>query len=65
LQPPWTETTGNGLGFDTCTAPSAAAMTDWLASPYRVAATYLGGSNWACSYGNFSASWVQQVAAEG
>jgi Rv2525c-like, glycoside hydrolase-like domain len=60
-----TETTGTGLGFDTCTAPSVATMADWLASPYRVAATYLGGSNWACSYGNFSASWVQRVAAEG
>jgi hypothetical protein len=59
------ETTGTGLGFDTCTAPSVATMTDWLASPYRVAATYLGGSNWACDYGNFDASWVQQVAAEG
>jgi Domain of unknown function (DUF1906) len=56
---------GSGLGFDTCTAPSAAAMRAWLASPYRVAATYLGGMNWACSYGNFTASWVRTVAAEG
>jgi hypothetical protein len=63
--PGLTEMTGTGLGFDTCTAPSVATMTDWLASPYRVAATYLGGSNWACDYGNFSASWVRQVAAEG
>jgi hypothetical protein len=60
-----TEMTGGGLGFDTCAAPSVATMTDWLASPYRVTATYLGGSNWACDYGNFSASWVRQVAAEG
>ena len=56
---------GSGLGFDTCTAPSTAAMSSWLASPYRVVATYLGGMNWACSYGNFTASWVQRVAAEG
>jgi Domain of unknown function (DUF1906) len=56
---------GSGLGFDTCTAPSAATMTAWLASPYRVAATYLGGMNWACSYGNFTAAWVRRVAAEG
>jgi hypothetical protein len=56
---------GSGLGFDTCTAPSAAAMRAWLASPYRVAATYLGGMNWACGYGNFTASWVRTVAAEG
>ena len=40
-------------------------MTAWLASPYRVAGTYLGGANWACGYGNFTASWVSQVAALG
>jgi len=57
--------TGSGLGFDTCTAPSVATMTAWLASPYRVVGTYLGGMNWACSYGNFNASWVRQVAGEG
>ncbi|MBR7839571.1 DUF1906 domain-containing protein [Actinospica durhamensis] len=54
-----------GLGVDTCTVPSAATMSDWLASPYRVISTYLGGANWACTYGDFSASWVSQVAAEG
>ena len=57
--------TGSGLGFDTCTVPSAAAMTSWLSSPYRIVATYLGGMNWACSYGNFTAAWVSKVAAEG
>ncbi len=56
---------GSGLGFDTCTAPSAATMSAWLASPFRTAGTYLGGVNWACSYGNFTQSWVSQVAAEG
>jgi hypothetical protein len=56
---------GHGLGFDACTAPSVATMTAWLDSPYRVAGTYLGGDNWACSYGNFTSSWVRQVAAEG
>jgi hypothetical protein len=56
---------GTGLGFDTCTAPSRATMSAWLASPYRVAGTYLGGANWACTYGNFTASWVTQVAAQG
>ena len=40
-------------------------MTKWLASPYRVMGTYLGGMNWACSYGNFTASWVSHTAAEG
>jgi hypothetical protein len=56
---------GHGLGFDPCTVPSVATMTAWLASPYRVIGTYLGGDNWACSYGNFSAEWALQVAAEG
>jgi hypothetical protein len=56
---------GSGLAFDTCTAPSTSTMTKWLASPYRVMGTYLGGMNWACSYGNFTASWVSQTAAEG
>lgn len=55
----------SGLGFDACTAPSESTMKAWLASPYRVMGTYLGGVNWACSYGNFNADWVQQVAAEG
>ncbi|MGH3168291.1 MAG: glycoside hydrolase domain-containing protein, partial [Trebonia sp.] len=65
-------TTGNltgmetsGLGFDACTAPSEATMKAWLASPYRVIGTYLGGVNWACSYGNFTADWARQVASEG
>jgi hypothetical protein len=57
--------TGSGLGFDTCTVPSAVTMTSWLSSPYRVVATYLGGMNWACGYGNFTSGWVRQVAAEG
>lgn len=56
---------GTGLGFDACTAPSAATMKAWLASPYRVAGTYLGGANWSCTYGNFNATWVSTVAAQG
>ena len=56
---------GQGLGIDTCTVPSAATMSNWLASPYRVISTYLGGANWACTYGDFTDSWVGQVAAEG
>ena len=60
-----TSLVGSGLGFDTCTAPSTSTMSRWLASPYRVIGTYLGGMNWACSYGNFSASWVSHTAAQG
>lgn len=56
---------GQGLGIDTCTVPSAATMRGWLASPYRVISTYLGGANWACTYGDFTPDWVDQVAAEG
>jgi Domain of unknown function (DUF1906) len=56
---------GSGLGFDACTAPSVQTMSDWLASPYRVIGTYLGGDNWACDYGNFNTEWVQQVSAMG
>jgi Rv2525c-like, glycoside hydrolase-like domain len=60
-----TSMVGSGLGLDTCTVPSTSTMTKWLASPYRVIGTYLGGMNWACGYGNFSASWVSHTAAQG
>ena len=62
---PLASLTGSGLGLDNCSVPSIATMTSWLASPYRVIGTYLGGMNWACSYGNFSTSWVQRAADEG
>jgi Domain of unknown function (DUF1906) len=62
---PVTGEQGSGLGFDTCTVPSAGTMTKWLTSPFRVVATYLGGANWACDYGNFTSSWVSKVASEG
>ncbi|MEP7026553.1 MAG: glycoside hydrolase domain-containing protein, partial [Actinomycetota bacterium] len=56
---------GRGLAFDTCTAPSVSTMSAWRVSPYRVVGTYLGGVNWACSYGNFNSSWVTAVSAQG
>ena len=56
---------GSGLGFDTCTVPSTGTMKHWLASPFRMVGTYLGGDNWACNYGNFNRSWVTQVATMG
>jgi hypothetical protein len=49
-------------GFDTCTAPSLAAMKAWRAR-YAVAAIYIGGQEMGCDYGNLSRSWVQ--AAQG
>jgi hypothetical protein len=40
-------------------------MKNWLDSPFRMVGTYLGGDNWACNYGNFNRSWVNDVAAMG
>jgi hypothetical protein len=56
---------GRGLGFDTCTVPSTDTMSSWLASPYRIIGTYLGGANWACGYGNFNQDWVSTVTGQG
>lgn len=54
-----------GQGFDTCTAPSLAALSAWLASPYRALGIYIGGVNRACADGNLSASWIASAAAGG
>jgi len=53
------------LGFDTCAAPSAAAMTAWGASPYRTLGVYLGGANSACAQPNLTAAWVRAVTGAG
>jgi hypothetical protein len=53
-----------GLGFDTCAAPSPAAMSAWGASPYRAVGIYIGGENRGCAQANLSPEWVgEQVAA--
>ncbi len=54
-----------GYGFDTCGAPSAAALAAWTASPYRALGIYVGGVNRACPDGNLSASWVSDAVAGG
>ena len=54
-----------GYGFDTCGAPSAAALSAWAASPYRAIGIYLGGRNRACPDGNLSAAWVASAEAAG
>jgi hypothetical protein len=54
-----------GLGFDACSTPSPATMSDWGASPYRALGIYIGGANMACSQPNLSASWVSQESALG
>jgi Rv2525c-like, glycoside hydrolase-like domain len=51
-------------GFDTCTAPSLAAMQAWR-SAYSVVGIYIGGLNRACDQGNLSVRWVSQVRALG
>jgi hypothetical protein len=51
-------------GFDTCTAPSLAAMRAWRRA-YAVAGVYIGGANAACDYGNLSATWISSTAAMG
>ena len=57
--------TYTGLGFDTCTAPSSAAMDAWLASPYRAVGVYVGGSNRGCTQPNLTAAWVTHQQANG
>jgi len=54
-----------GRGFDTCAAPSLAAMAAWQVSPYRAIGVYIGGSMRACGDGNLSATWIRAVAAAG
>jgi Domain of unknown function (DUF1906) len=54
-----------GPGFDTCAAPSAATMKDWLASPYRSVGIYIGGVNRACAQSSLTAAWIQAIQAEG
>ncbi|PVG84872.1 hypothetical protein DDE18_02640 [Nocardioides gansuensis] len=50
-----------GYAFDTCTAPSLAAMQAWRESPYRAVGIYMGGVNRSCLQPNLSASWVREV----
>jgi Rv2525c-like, glycoside hydrolase-like domain len=57
--------TFTGAGFDTCTAPSLAALSAWLASPYRAVGIYVGGVNRGCPDGNLSAAWVASATAGG
>src|SRR5919202_1775537 len=54
-----------GLAFDTCTAPSLAAVQAWAASPYRAVGVYVGGVNRTCSQPRLTASWVSDVSKLG
>jgi Domain of unknown function (DUF1906) len=54
-----------GLGFDTCSAPSAGSMQAWLGSRYRSVGVYIGGADEACAQPNLSASWIDTVERQG
>ena len=55
-----------GRGFDTCAAPSEAAMGTWRSSsPYGAVGIYLGGSDRACAQPNLTPSWLRHEAAAG
>ncbi|MFJ8947373.1 glycoside hydrolase domain-containing protein [Streptomyces sp. NPDC102395] len=58
--------TYTGRAFDTCTAPSLAAMKAWKTTNYYgAAAVYVGGKNRGCAQPNLTASWVNSVNAAG
>lgn len=55
-----------GKGFDTCAAPSQAAMNAWQAgSPYSAVGVYISGSFRACAQANLTASWVTSQTGNG
>ncbi|WP_353951882.1 glycoside hydrolase domain-containing protein [Knoellia sp. S7-12] len=55
-----------GLFFDTCTAPSLAALAAWRGrSPYTGVNIYFGGRNRGCAQPNLTASWVSSATAAG
>ena len=50
--------------FDTCTAPSLAALAAWRGtSPYTGVNIYFGGRSRACAQPNLTASWVSSASA--
>src|SRR5690625_2621123 len=55
-------TTYEGLGFDTCTAPSLDAMRAWTSTaPYDAVNIYFGGNNRACNQPNLTTDWIRTV----
>lgn len=57
--------TYTGRAFDTCAAPSPAAMKAWHGGLYGAAAVYVGGRNRGCAQPNLTASWVKSVSTVG
>jgi uncharacterized protein YraI len=61
-----TATRASGLGFDTCTAPSLAALGAWKGtSPYGTVNIYFGGNNRGCAQPNLTSTWVRDAAVAG
>ncbi len=55
-----------GRFFDTCTAPSLAALAAWRGtSPYTGVNIYFGGRNRGCAQPNLTAAWVGSASAAG
>lgn len=54
-----------GLGFDTCTAPSAAQMAAWATSPFNTVGIYIGGSERACGQQSLTPDWLTARAKAG
>nr|WP_236646807.1 glycoside hydrolase domain-containing protein [Micromonospora acroterricola] len=58
--------TFTGRGFDTCTAPSQAAMDAWRASsPYGAIGIYISGASRSCAQPNLTATWVANQTSNG
>jgi hypothetical protein len=60
--------TSGVMGFDACSLPTNAQMTDWITnSPYRVAGIYIGGANFACKsgLGSLTPAYVAAILAQG
>ncbi|TDC70348.1 DUF1906 domain-containing protein [Actinomadura sp. GC306] len=53
-----------GKGFDTCTAPSLAAMKAWRPS-FKVTNIYIGGAARGCAQPNLTEGWVREVREMG
>ncbi|KGN37453.1 glycoside hydrolase domain-containing protein [Knoellia subterranea] len=53
--------------FDTCTAPSLAALASWKGAkaPFQGVNVYFGGRNRGCQQPNLTASWVGSATAAG
>jgi uncharacterized protein YraI len=60
------ETRVSGYAFDTCTAPSLAALNAWKgSSPYSTVNIYFGGNNRGCAQPNLTRAWVREATKAG